>query len=197
MRIHGEFYPLLSVKRADAVFAGAMPVKFKSISDIEQGRVESADIPPLDQIPINIMLEPTRGILRQGARERVVQLGPSSVDCSAAEHAVQILLLKEGEARSVASLKDVVQEVRPSFATVVSSLFRGPSVAELRTFESPFGVEMDKVYLSHTVLGDTSASKLAGLEAVPWEEGTFFCGSPTLVTQRCWPILRKWAYACR
>lgn len=219
MKTHGEFYPLLSllagedfdphirrviafhtshgwrVKRAESVYATAMPEKFKSISDIECDRVESASIPPPDHIPIKLVLEPTRPSLRQGAHERVVQLGPSSLDCTAAEHAVQILLLKEKDARSVASLKEVVQGVHPPVATIVSSLFRGPSLAELRAPENPFAVEMDKVFLGTEVLAGVPANKLIGLEADPWEGGTFFSGSSALVIEKCWPILRKWAFA--
>ncbi|PCC70457.1 hypothetical protein SAMN02745121_06635 [Nannocystis exedens] len=219
MRRQGEFYPVITlladddfdrhmrrvlgfhtargwrIKRALVVRRESMPVEFKSLSDIERDRGECAGDPPPDLTPIEVLLDPPRALGRQGAHERRAQLGTSVIGCSASEHAVELQLTKESGAKSLASLRELVQALRPPVAALGSSLFRGPSLAELREATNSFRVELEKIYLSREVLGDKGNGPFADLEAVAWEEGLLVSGNPGEVTNQCWPILRKWAYS--
>lgn len=219
MRRQGEFYPVITlladddysphmrriidfhlsrgwqIKRALVVRREALPGSFRSIADIERDRSECAGDPPKEQLPLELLLEPSRSLVRQGAHERRLQLGISSIACSASEHAVELLLSKESPTRSLASLQELVQGLRPPVAALGSSLFRGPSLAELREATNPFRVEMEKLYMSREVLQDKADGPFADLQAVPWEEGLLFSGDPAEMTRRCWPLLRKWAFS--
>ncbi|MFZ6185983.1 hypothetical protein [Nannocystis pusilla] len=183
------------IERALVVRRESLPNSFQSIADIERDRGECTGDPPNEQVPLELVLEPSRSLVRQGAHERRLQLGVSSIACSASEHPIELLLSKESPKKSLASLRELVQGLRPPIAALGSSLFRGPSLAELREATNPFRVEMERLYMSREALQDKADDPFADLEAVPWEEGLLFSGDPAELTRRCWPLLRKWAFS--
>ncbi|WP_434421743.1 hypothetical protein [Nannocystis pusilla] len=146
-------------------------------------------------MPIDLLLEPPRSLARSGAHERRARLGLSSVACSPSEHAVELHLMKESAKESASSLRQLVQALRPPFAALGSSLFRGPSLAELREATNPFRVELERIHLSREVLGDEADPLFDDLEAAAREEGLLASGEPAEVTRRCWPLLRRWAHS--
>ncbi|MCY0986405.1 hypothetical protein OV203_04645 [Nannocystis sp. ILAH1] len=217
MRRQGEFWPVITllagdefdrrirgivefhtaygwrVKRALTVQEALTPGELRSCADIELDEC-FGDL-PRDRVPIELLLEPPRSLVRKGAHERRARLGLSSVACSLSEHAVELHLMKESAKKSVSSLRELVQALRPPFAAIGSSLFRGPSLAELREAKNPFRVEFEKIYLSRELLRDKVGHLVEDLETASWEEGLLVSGDAAELTRRCWPILRRWAYS--
>lgn len=217
MRRQGEFWPVITlladddfdrrmrriiefhtargwrVKRARVAQKALMPGELRSCADIELG--ECSRDPPRDRVPIDLLLAPPRSLVRRGARERQARLDLSSLPCSLSEHAVELYLTKECATKSVSSLRELVEGLRPPFAALGSSLFRGPSLAELREATNPFRVELERIYMSREVLRDEVEHLFDDLETAAWEEGLLVSGDPAEVTRRCWPILRRWAYS--
>lgn len=184
------------VKLATTAPRAAVPEKFGLREAIDSTREDGSSELRSDCLVLEVVLEPTRALVRAGAHPRRLQIGMSSVECLFEEHPVEIWLLKESTAKGLASFRSIVEELQPSWAALMESTFRGPSLAEARSQDLPRPISLAKLFIADTLLASArDRGRLDELPGVPWKGGIFISGDEVAVSRACWPFLRKWAFA--
>lgn len=184
------------IKQATTAHPAAVPEKFEMRDDIDPDQtVMGAGEPGPEQIAVEFVLEPSRRLIHEGAHARTLRIGMSSIECSLGEHPVEIWLIKENKARAQASLRAISEDLRPAWATLAPSHYRGPSIAEARQREAPPYVVLQDVFVSSALLAEAEpVAGRSGVETTPWRGGFFYSGDGTSIGRALWPIFKKWAY---